>query len=228
MKHIFDSQISCDFKTYLITQNWGLLFIDCNILNNPTIKPILLYKNHANKTKTNQHNSNNPILISLKNLKNSKRAYCNLSEKFQNCGGPWDGSKSYRRRCYHVNQSRHMHEILRLLNLNWLKISITCKNPEMAHLFKPKTLDVSKFVKKFNLRYRLLRTGSKFEEKFNSRQKWFQFWATYLITWKIFLDDFLSYPKVPPVPLKWKAGSWLKRFRWELALIGVLRLKWLI
>ena len=66
-------------QTYLITQNWGLLFTERNILNNFGIKISRLYKNVANKTIINQLNRNNPMQNPFKNLNNLFSALYTLS-----------------------------------------------------------------------------------------------------------------------------------------------------
>ena len=53
-------------------------------------------------------------------------------------GGPWDGSKSQRRRYCHVEANAWDFEMAQLQIGS--KSTITCQNSEMAHFFRPETL----------------------------------------------------------------------------------------
>ena len=134
--------------------------------------------------------------------------------------GPWDGSKSHRRRQSHVTPCMHNLEMAQNSN-HWvflyflLEILITCLNPELAHFFGSKRNWIrgkndSNFEPSQNFRTKKseptqnLDTWSRFrrenKEKLNGSN--FEPSQSYACTESrviVSFDDFLSHLRYPPV-----------------------------
>ena len=97
-------------------------------------------------------------------------------------GGPWDGSKSHRRRYCHVEVYAWDFEMVQLQIGS--KSRITCQNSEMAHFFRPQTLRWLKnrsnlylefsFFSNFELSQSFRSEKSELSRSFDT---WSRFWA---------------------------------------------------
>ena len=103
------------------------------------------------------------------NFWNDKRIKCNIIEHLVSSitGGivRWL-KKSSNETCLTWS---HMHLILKWLKIRTIHFSLISSSKYWSHVFWPKWL---------TFLARKCWSGSKFEEKLNSRQKWFEFWAT--------------------------------------------------